>query len=120
MHQGQAKDGHDGVADELLDRPAVVLDDPPHALEVAGQQGAQGFRVEVLSELRGARDVAEEHRHDLALLPSERLDERRGALVAELRTFRVLLAAARADGHAHHLATGAVARAGTPSIPSSR
>src|SRR6266508_5380995 len=33
VHLGHAEDGHDRVADELLDRAAVALDDPLHPLE---------------------------------------------------------------------------------------
>ena len=40
-----AKHGHHGVADELLHRTAVRLDDPLHPLEVAGEQRTQRFRV---------------------------------------------------------------------------
>ena len=38
---GRAPDGHDGVADELLDRAAVALDDVAGELEVARQQLAR-------------------------------------------------------------------------------
>ena len=40
------EDGHDGVADELLDRSAVPLDDRLHAFEVARQQPAQRLWIE--------------------------------------------------------------------------
>ena len=44
VHLRDAEHGHDRVADELLDRPAVRLDDPLHALEVAGEQRAAAPR----------------------------------------------------------------------------
>ncbi len=47
---GDAEDGHDGVPDDLLDRPAVGLDDRPHGVEVEGQDLAQGLGVETLAE----------------------------------------------------------------------
>ena len=41
----RAPDGHDGVADELLDRAAVALDDLAAQVEVAGQELADLLRV---------------------------------------------------------------------------
>ena len=46
VHDRDAEDGHHRVADELLDRAAVALDDRPHPLEVAGEQRPQRLRVE--------------------------------------------------------------------------
>ena len=40
VHERNAEDSHDGVADELLHRAAVMLDDRLHALEVAREQRA--------------------------------------------------------------------------------
>ena len=37
----QPEDGHDRIADELLDRPAVPLEGVPHRFEVAGHHLAQ-------------------------------------------------------------------------------
>jgi hypothetical protein len=48
-HHRHAEHGHDGVADELLYGPAVILDDRLHPLEVAGQQGLQRLRVDGLA-----------------------------------------------------------------------
>ena len=45
---GRSPDRHHRVADELLDRPAVPLHDPPRHLEVAGQQLARLLRVAIL------------------------------------------------------------------------
>ena len=101
VHLGDAEHGHDRIADELLDRPAVRLDDPLHALEVAGEQGAQRLGVGRLAQGGRAGDVAEEDGDGLALLASGRRGlERRAARVAETRPFRVLRAAARTRGHA--------------------
>ncbi len=51
---GQAEDGHDRVADVLLDRPAVALDDLAEGGEVAGLEGAEGLGVEALADARRA------------------------------------------------------------------
>jgi hypothetical protein len=63
-----AEDGHDGVADELLDRPSVPLDHPAGELEVACENAAQALRVEPLAECGRAGDVGEDHRDGLPLL----------------------------------------------------
>ena len=55
---GYAEHGHHGIADELLDRPAVALEDAPHRREVAGHERPEGLRVEPLAHRRRARDVA--------------------------------------------------------------
>jgi len=46
------ENSHDGVADELLDGPAVTLQDRPRPIEVATQDGPQRFRVELFAERR--------------------------------------------------------------------
>ena len=66
-HNRHAEHGDDGVADELLHGPAVLLDDRLHPLEVAGQQSLQRLRVDRLAERCRADDVAEHDRHDLPL-----------------------------------------------------
>jgi hypothetical protein len=63
-----SEDRHDRVADELLHRATVPLHDRLHTLEIPGEQCPKRLRVELLSELGRARDVAEEHRDDLPLL----------------------------------------------------
>jgi hypothetical protein len=40
VHLGDPEHGHDRIADELLHCSPVRFDDPFHALEVAGEQGA--------------------------------------------------------------------------------
>jgi hypothetical protein len=42
---GGTPHGHDRVADELLDHPAVTADQPPAGVEVAGQQLPDLLRV---------------------------------------------------------------------------
>jgi len=96
-----AEDGHDRVADELLDHAAVALDDPLHLLEVAGEQASQRLRVGRLAERRRPRDVAEQNRDGLSLLaPARCRRERSTALLAEFRPLGVLVPAACADRHA--------------------
>ena len=60
----RAPDGHHGVADELLDRAAVALDDLARQLEVACQQLADVLRVAVLGERREADEVGEQDRDE--------------------------------------------------------
>jgi hypothetical protein len=101
VRDGGAEDGHDGVADELLDRAAEPLDLGLRARVVALEAGTDVLGV---GRLRGggeADEVDEEHRDDLALLARGRLgDERLGADHAEAGPVGVLLAAAGAgDGH---------------------
>jgi hypothetical protein len=63
---GDAVHGHDGVADELLDHPAVALVHAPGRLEVAGHGAAERLGVEQLAQRGGAGDVGEHHRDGLA------------------------------------------------------
>ncbi len=72
VHDGDAEDGHHGVADELLHRAAVRLHDPLHPLEVPGQHDTKTFRVDRLAERGRARQVAEHHRDDSPLLVRRR------------------------------------------------
>ena len=73
-----AEDGHDRVADELLDRAAVALDRPAGGGEVAVQHAPQRLGVERLGELRRLDEVGEEDGDRLAPL-LERRPERRAA-----------------------------------------
>jgi hypothetical protein len=79
-----AEHRHHGVADELLDRSPVRLDDPLHPLEIPGEQRPKRLRVRRLSELGRPGHVAEQDRHHLALLARGGLDEWGSALGAEL------------------------------------
>ena len=81
---------HHRIADELLDRAAVILDDRLHPLEVARQHQPQRLGIELLTKRRRAGDVTEEHRHRLPLLLNEaRLRERSGTRVTEPGTVTV-------------------------------
>lgn len=53
MAHGSAEDGHDGIADELLDRSAVALDHLAHRGEVAAHDVPQRLRVHLLVKRRG-------------------------------------------------------------------
>ena len=57
----RAPDGHHRVADELLERAAVALDDLTSDVEVAGQELARVLRVARLGGRREAHQVDEEH-----------------------------------------------------------
>ena len=59
----RAPDGHDGVADELLDRAAVALDDLARRVEVADSSSRVFLRVASLGEGREADEVGEQDRH---------------------------------------------------------
>ena len=72
----RAPDGHDRVADELLDRPAVAADDVAGEVEVAGEQLAGVLGVAALGERREADEVGEEDRDEAAL--GDRARRRRG------------------------------------------
>ncbi len=63
----RAPDRHDRVADELLDRAAVALDDVARQVEVAGQELPRLLRVAALGERREADQVGEQDRHEAAL-----------------------------------------------------
>ena len=103
---GRAEDGHDRVADELLDRAAVALDLLPQASVVGADAGADVLGV---SRFRGggeADEVAEEHGDDLALLLHRRCrlrGERRAAEGAERELARELLTAGGTRRHARSL-----------------
>ena len=60
-----AEHRHHRIADELLHRTAVRLDDPLHPLEIARQQPLQRLRIHRLTQRRRPDDVAEQHRHHL-------------------------------------------------------
>ncbi|HVS62198.1 MAG TPA: hypothetical protein VMT85_01720 [Thermoanaerobaculia bacterium] len=104
----RAPDRHDGVADELLDAPAVALDDLAGGLEIMGQQVAHVLGVPLLRQRREADEVGEEHADQASLGGGQcrrrhgrggRLGQRGAAVAAELRAWRVRGAAARAgDG----------------------
>ena len=63
-----AEDGHRGIADELLHRSSVPLDDRPDGVEVAPHHGAHHLGVESSAQARRVDDVGEEDRDRLAAL----------------------------------------------------
>ena len=65
---GVAEDRDDGIADELLDRPAVALDLLGHGPEERLQDAPQLLGVEAGGELGRRREVREHDRHDPTLL----------------------------------------------------
>ena len=108
----RAPDGHDGIADELLEHPAVVGHHGTGGLEIASLQVADILRVERLRERREVLEVDEQHRDEAALgrepLLRSRPGERRvraagmrhgpAAGVAERQARRDVRAAARTAG----------------------
>ncbi len=67
-----AEDGHDGVADELLDRPPPGLDHRRHGREVGREEDSKPFRVQALAERGRTRHVGEQHCDELPLFLSGR------------------------------------------------
>src|SRR5690349_9190911 len=85
---GRSPYGHHGVADELLDRPAVALDKPAARIEVARQKLPHLLGVALLRDRGESDEIGEEDGDDAPLckrLDAERLHpvERRAAFVAE-------------------------------------
>src|SRR5439155_25037746 len=100
VHRRHPEDGHDRVADELLDGAAVPLDDRLRGLEVARHHAAKALGVDPLAERGRAGDVAEQGVDDLPRFAGRRgPGQRRAARVAEARAFTVLRPTARADEH---------------------
>jgi hypothetical protein len=61
--------GHHGVADELLHRPAIALQVGPKPGVVGGEHGADVLHVQPLRPGGEPDQVAEQHADPLALLP---------------------------------------------------
>jgi hypothetical protein len=100
VQHGHPENGHHRIADELLNRATVCLDDPLHPLEVAREQRAKRLGIHRLAERSRARHIAEKHRHRLALLASRRCSrEWRPAMGTEAEVALAFPAAARADLH---------------------
>ena len=55
-----AEDRHDRVADKLLDRATVALDELPGGGKRAAEHVPHGLRIQALAELRGAGDVGKQ------------------------------------------------------------
>ena len=95
-----AEDGHDGVADVLLDGAAVVFDRRPHRVEVPLHDPTDRLGVERLTHRGGAGDVAEHDRDRLPDLVRGPLGGQRcGAVLTELRPVPVLVSARLASQH---------------------
>ena len=101
MDCGKPEDGHDCVADELLDGAMVAFDGGLHRGEVLGEHGSQGLRIERLAELGRSDDVTEQDRDHPARTasPGRRLVQRRPALHAEPGAIRVLSGAGTTGEH---------------------
>ena len=69
MRYGRSEHGHHRVADELLDRPAEVLELLPNACVVRAEQPDDVLGIHLLGACREADQVGEEDGYDLALLP---------------------------------------------------
>ena len=94
------EDGHDRVADELLDRAAVALEHRAGGLVVAVHQRAERFRVGAVADRGRPRQVAEEHGDDFAHLARLRHGaELRTAHRTEAELVRALATALGADRH---------------------
>ncbi len=66
VHDRDAEHGHNRVADELLDCPAMPFEDLADAVEVGRHQGAHYFRIHTLAHGSRPDDVAEQDGHGLA------------------------------------------------------
>ena len=101
---GGSEDGHDCVADELLDSAVEALDVGLHALVVRAERRSHVLRVGAIGTAREADEVDEQDRDDLALLSGRSIClERLAARQAEARALRVLFPARGADDHATDL-----------------
>ena len=105
----RAEHSHDGVADELLDHPAVVLDAVLGFAVVRLQHVADVLRVGLVGAGGRVDEVDEEDRDELAFLLRRVGGSKLGAAAAaEARARRVRLSAARApnfdDGHSGSVA----------------
>ncbi len=111
------EDGHDGVADERSDAPAVSLDDPAHPFEVARKQRPERLRIARVAESSGPGDVAEEDGYGPPLLGTvaDRV-ERRAARAAEPRTLLVVVPALSANSHALRVTRPGAAREPPPAV----
>src|SRR6476646_10721047 len=63
MQPGSAEDGNDRVANELLYRSAVVLDNGAHPAEVGRLHVLKCLRVEILPDGGGSDEIAKEGRN---------------------------------------------------------
>ena len=95
--RGRSEGGHDGIADELLDRATGIGDLGRHSVVEPVEQGARSLSVLGARERRRAHEVGEKNRCELPLLdggPRRLFGECSAALQAELCALWVLGAAA--------------------------
>ena len=103
VHTGHAEDGHDRVADELLDRAAVTLDHLARRVVEPGEHPTDRLGVEPLADRRRTFEVGEEHGdHAPGLMGSVERDERCSARHAEPRPIGIPFTTQPADLHAMH------------------
>jgi hypothetical protein len=99
------EDGHNRVADELLDCSTVTLDHQSRPLEIRGKETPEAFSVELLTQLSRSDDITKDRRDYLATLTrrtSRR--KRRAAHVAETRPVTIIGPARSAADHERHSA----------------
>ena len=77
VHARNPEGGGDGVADELLHRPAMVLDRRAHLGEPALRHRPHRLRIEPLGKRRRADEIGEEERGGLTCEPLHRPRVRR-------------------------------------------
>jgi len=100
VHTRQTEDGHDRIADVLLDDAPVTLEGGTHLVEVPGHHLAHGLRIELLAHGGRAFEVGEDDRHGLADLLRWQLGcEWRAAEAAKAELVWVFLAATWANLH---------------------
>jgi len=99
VDRGEAEDGHDRVADVLLDRASVGVEHASHLLEVAREHLAHDLRVERVAEGGRPLQVRKDDRDELSRLAGRGGGERRPAEAAEPETVRVFFPAGRTDRH---------------------
>ena len=76
--------GHDGVADELVEHPSLVLDAVDHQREILVEHRHRALRAEPFGVRREAADVREQHRR-FHRLPPEHVRSRGDELVGDAR-----------------------------------
>ena len=96
------EEGDDGVAQQLVDAPAELLDVGDEPLEARLDQALDALGVEILGEGRVADEVGEQHRDDAPLLQRQRGGGHRIATRgAETRARRHRVSAQRTRNHRH-------------------
>ncbi len=101
VRDGSAEDGHHGIPDELLDRPAVVLELVARTCVIRGQRRAHVLWIRHLGASRLSYEVDEHDADDLPLLPRRRRRHGQGRATggAEPRIGGALAPAAGTDDH---------------------